>query len=92
MNLILIDTIVQKEGIKPQTCPLRLVPINLAKKLLEVFKYVVSIELDPHMILKLNRHFHGTPYSNRLKVILYLHQSSLMKCGLAKARCINLSW
>ncbi|KAG6748404.1 hypothetical protein POTOM_048325 [Populus tomentosa] len=40
---------------------------NLTKKLLEADKMVVAIELDPRMVLELQRRFQGTPFSNRLK-------------------------
>lgn len=68
---MVVDTIVQKAGIKPTDVVLEIGPGtgNLTKKLLEVSKSVVAIELDPRMILELNRRFQGTPYSNRLKVI-----------------------
>lgn len=70
-NPMLVETIVQKAGIKPTDVVLEIGPGtgNLTKKLLEVSKSVVAIELDPRMVLELNRRFQGTPYSNRLKVI-----------------------
>ncbi|KAK8964884.1 hypothetical protein KSP40_PGU003397 [Platanthera guangdongensis] len=79
-NPMLVDTIVQKAGIKPTDVVLEIGPGtgNLTKKLLEVSKSVVAIELDPRMILELNRRFQGTPYSNRLKVI----QGDVLKAEL----------
>ncbi|PKA46062.1 18S rRNA (adenine1779-N6/adenine1780-N6)-dimethyltransferase [Apostasia shenzhenica] len=73
-NPMLVDTIVQKAGIKPTDIVLEIGPGtgNLTKKLLEVAKSVVAIELDPRMVLELNRRFQGTPYSNRLKISLDL--------------------
>ncbi|XP_020583029.1 ribosomal RNA small subunit methyltransferase [Phalaenopsis equestris] len=69
-NPMIVETIVQKAGIKPTDVVLEIGPGtgNLTKKLLEVSKSVVAIELDPRMVLELNRRFQGTPYSNRLKV------------------------
>ncbi|KAG1364305.1 ribosomal RNA small subunit methyltransferase [Cocos nucifera] len=70
-NPMLVETIVQKSGIKPTDVVLEIGPGtgNLTKKLLEVAKSVVAIELDHRMVLELNRRFQGTPHSSRLKVI-----------------------
>ncbi|XP_008783008.1 ribosomal RNA small subunit methyltransferase [Phoenix dactylifera] len=70
-NPMLVETIVQKSGIKPTDVVLEIGPGtgNLTKKLLEVAKSVVAIELDPRMVLELNRRFQGTPHSSRLKAI-----------------------
>lgn len=70
-NPMLVDTIVQKSGIKPTDVVLEIGPGtgNLTKKLLEVAKSVVAVELDPRMVLELQRRFQGTPFSSRLKVL-----------------------
>lgn len=79
-NPMLVETIVQKSGIKPTDVVLEIGPGtgNLTNKLLEVAKSVVAVEIDPRMVLELNRRFQGTSYSNRLKVI----QGDVLKCDL----------
>ncbi|KAF3330985.1 putative dimethyladenosine transferase [Carex littledalei] len=79
-NPMLVDSIVQKSGIKPTDVVLEIGPGtgNLTKKLLECAKSVVAVELDPRMVLELNRRFQGTPYATRLKVI----QGDVLKCDL----------
>ncbi|KAI8024197.1 Ribosomal RNA small subunit methyltransferase [Camellia lanceoleosa] len=79
-NPLLIDTIIEKSGIKATDIILEIGPGtgNLTKKLLEAGKSVVAIELDPRMVLELQRRFQGTPFSNRLKVI----QGDVLKCDL----------
>lgn len=69
-NPLLVDTIVQKSGIKSTDVILEIGPGtgNLTKKLLDVGKSVIAVELDPRMVLELQRRFQGTPYSSRLKV------------------------
>ncbi|KAL3717556.1 hypothetical protein ACJRO7_009055 [Eucalyptus globulus] len=70
-NPLLVDSIVQKSGIKTTDVVLEIGPGtgNLTKKLLDAGKSVVAVELDPRMVLELQRRFQGTPYSHRLKVI-----------------------
>ncbi|KAF8020160.1 hypothetical protein BT93_G0767 [Corymbia citriodora subsp. variegata] len=70
-NPLLVDSIVQKSGIKTTDVILEIGPGtgNLTKKLLDAGKSVVAVELDPRMVLELQRRFQGTPYSHRLKVI-----------------------
>lgn len=72
-NPLLVDSIVQKSGIKSSDVILEIGPGtgNLTKKLLEAGKMVVAIEVDSRMVLELQRRFQGTPLSNRLKVYLY---------------------
>ncbi|XP_052182854.1 ribosomal RNA small subunit methyltransferase [Diospyros lotus] len=79
-NPLLINTIIQKSGIKSTDVVLEIGPGtgNLTKKLLEAGKSVVAVELDPRMVLELERRFQGTPFSNRLKVI----QGDVLKCDL----------
>lgn len=75
-NPLLVDTIVQKAGIKSTDVILEIGPGtgNLTKKLLEAGKMVIAVELDSRMVLELQRRFQGTPYSNRLKVhVLFKH-------------------
>lgn len=90
-NPMLVQTIVEKSGIKPTDVVLEIGPGtgNLTKKLLEAAKSVVAVELDPRMVLELNRRFQGTPYSSRLKVLIssklgFLHFSKFL------ANCIYL--
>ncbi|CAI9103516.1 OLC1v1002013C1 [Oldenlandia corymbosa var. corymbosa] len=79
-NPLLVDSIIQKSGIKPTDVILEIGPGtgNLTKKLLEAGKSVIAVELDPRMVLELQRRFQGTPDSNRLKVI----QGDVFKCDL----------
>ncbi|XP_020265686.1 ribosomal RNA small subunit methyltransferase [Asparagus officinalis] len=79
-NPMLVQTIVEKSGIKPTDVVLEIGPGtgNLTKKLLEAAKSVIAVELDHRMVLELNRRFQGTPYSSRLKVI----QGDVLKCDL----------
>lgn len=69
-NPLLVDTIVQKSGIKTTDVVLEIGPGtgNLTKKLLEAGKKVIAVEIDPRMVLELNKRFQGTP-SSRLTVI-----------------------
>ncbi|KAL0461898.1 UNVERIFIED_CONTAM: Ribosomal RNA small subunit methyltransferase [Sesamum latifolium] len=68
-NPLLVDSIIQKSGIKSTDVILEIGPGtgNLTKKLLEAGKSVIAVELDPRMVLELQRRFQGTPYSSRLK-------------------------
>ncbi|KAI4312650.1 hypothetical protein MLD38_037453 [Melastoma candidum] len=70
-NPLLVDSIVQKAGIRTTDIILEIGPGtgNLTKKLLDAGKSVVAVELDPRMVLELQRRFQGTPYHHRLKVI-----------------------
>ncbi|XP_022866604.1 ribosomal RNA small subunit methyltransferase-like [Olea europaea var. sylvestris] len=79
-NPLLIDSIIQKSGIKPTDVVLEIGPGigNLTEKLLEVGKSVIAVELDPCMVLELQRRFQGTPSSARLQVI----QGDVLKCDL----------
>ncbi|KAL2246805.1 ribosomal RNA small subunit methyltransferase-like [Sesamum indicum] len=79
-NPLLVDSIIQKSGIKSTDVILEIGPGtgNLTKKLLEAGKSVIAVELDPRMVLELQRRFQGTPYSSRLKVI----QGDVLKCDL----------
>ncbi|GLT42633.1 hypothetical protein SLA2020_166230 [Shorea laevis] len=79
-NPLLVDTIVQKAGIKSTDVILEIGPGtgNLTKKLLEAGKMVIAVELDPRMVLELQRRFQGTPFSSRLKVI----QGDVLKTDL----------
>ncbi|KAL0452126.1 UNVERIFIED_CONTAM: Ribosomal RNA small subunit methyltransferase [Sesamum latifolium] len=79
-NPLLVDSIIQKSGIKSTDIILEIGPGtgNLTKKLLEAGKSVIAVELDPRMVLELQRRFQGTPYSSRLKVI----QGDVLKCDL----------
>ncbi|TKW37709.1 hypothetical protein SEVIR_1G065766v4 [Setaria viridis] len=76
-----VDSIVAKAGLKPTDTVLEIGPGtgNLTKRLLEAgVKAVVAVELDPRMVLELNRRFQGHPLSSRLKVI----QGDVLKCDL----------
>ncbi|KAL5149169.1 Ribosomal RNA small subunit methyltransferase [Glycine soja] len=70
-NPLLVDSIVEKAGVKSTDVILEIGPGtgNLTKKLLEAGKKVIAVEIDPRMVLELQRRFQGTPHSNRLTVI-----------------------
>ena len=91
-NPLLVDSIVQKAGIKSTDTILEIGPGtgNLTKKLLEAGKAVVAVEVDPRMVLELQRRFQGTPLSNRLKVIFsFLNFLSFSICGFSFKFLIN---
>ncbi|GAB2298424.1 Ribosomal RNA small subunit methyltransferase [Dionaea muscipula] len=79
-NPLLVDTIVEKSGIKSTDTILEIGPGtgNLTKKLLEAGKSVVAVEIDHRMVLELQRRFQDTPFQNRFKVI----QADALKCQL----------
>nr|AAL78110.1 Putative dimethyladenosine transferse [Oryza sativa]AAM47292.1 Putative dimethyladenosine transferse [Oryza sativa Japonica Group] len=69
-NPALVDSIVEKAGLKPTDTVLEIGPGtgNLTKRLLQAgVKAVVAVELDPRMVLELNRRFQGDPLASRLK-------------------------
>uniref|UniRef100_A0A0D6QU24 rRNA adenine N(6)-methyltransferase n=1 Tax=Araucaria cunninghamii TaxID=56994 RepID=A0A0D6QU24_ARACU len=70
-NPMLVQTIVQKAGIKSTDIVLEIGPGtgNLTMKLLEVAKKVIAVELDPRMVLELQRRVQGTSNATRLQVI-----------------------
>lgn len=69
-NPMLVQTIVQKAGIKSTDIVLEIGPGtgNLTMKLLEVAKRVIAVELDPRMVLELQRRVQGTSNAIRLQV------------------------
>ncbi|KAF3784019.1 Ribosomal RNA small subunit methyltransferase [Nymphaea thermarum] len=79
-NPLLVDTIVQKAGIKSTDVVLEIGPGtgNLTSKLLNVAKTVIAVEMDPRMVLELQRRFQGSGFGNQLKVI----QGDVLKCEL----------
>ncbi|KAJ0105440.1 hypothetical protein Patl1_19657 [Pistacia atlantica] len=79
-NPLLVDSIVQKAGIKSTDVILEIGPGtgNLTKKLLEAGKMVIAVELDSRMVQELGRRFQGTPFSTRLKII----QGDVLKTDL----------
>ena len=85
-NPLLVDAIVQKSGIKSTDVVLEIGPGtgNLTKKLLEAGKMVIAVEIDPRMVLELQRRFQSTPYSTRLKVwnsLLFLDDLRVLNFG-----------
>ncbi|KAL8150353.1 hypothetical protein V2J09_020161 [Rumex salicifolius] len=79
-NPMVVEAIVNKAGIKSTDVILEIGPGtgNLTKKLLEAGKSVIAVEVDPRMVLELQRRFQGTPFSNQLKII----QGDVLKCDL----------
>lgn len=70
-NPLVVQSIVDKSGLKSTDVVLEIGPGtgNLTMKLLERVKKVVAVELDPRMVLELQRRVQGTPYASRLTVI-----------------------
>uniref|UniRef100_A0A7S2X184 rRNA adenine N(6)-methyltransferase n=2 Tax=Chloropicon primus TaxID=1764295 RepID=A0A7S2X184_9CHLO len=70
-NPHIIDSIVQKSGIKSTDVVLEIGPGtgNLTAKLLEVAKKVIAYEVDPRMVLELQRRFQGTPQASQLQIV-----------------------
>ncbi|GFR39705.1 hypothetical protein Agub_g184 [Astrephomene gubernaculifera] len=70
-NPLVVQAIVDKAGVKSTDVVLEIGPGtgNLTVKLLEKAKKVIAIELDPRMVLELQRRVQGTPYANNLQII-----------------------
>lgn len=70
-NPLVVQSIVDKAGLKPSDVVLEIGPGtgNLTVKLLERVKKVVAVELDPRMVLELQRRVQGSPLASRLEVI-----------------------
>lgn len=67
----MVQSIVDKAGLKNTDVVLEIGPGtgNLTMKLLERAKRVVAVEVDPRMVLELQRRVQGTPYANQLQII-----------------------
>lgn len=79
-----MQSIVQKAGIKSTDVVLEIGPGtgNLTVKLLEAAKKVIAVELDPRMVLELQRRMQGTSYANHLQVRdCWLFGSVLLYCS-----------
>jgi 16S rRNA A1518/A1519 N6-dimethyltransferase RsmA/KsgA/DIM1 with predicted DNA glycosylase/AP lyase activity len=72
--LQIVDSIVQKAGVKATDIVLEIGPGtgNLTMKLLAAAKRVVAIEYDPRMVLELQRRVAGTPHQHNLQVCLHV--------------------
>ncbi|KAI8466240.1 MAG: dimethyladenosine transferase [Monoraphidium minutum] len=70
-NPMVVQAIVDKAGVKATDVVLEIGPGtgNLTMKLLEKAKRVVAVELDPRMVLELQRRVQGTPYATQLQII-----------------------
>jgi 2-polyprenyl-3-methyl-5-hydroxy-6-metoxy-1,4-benzoquinol methylase len=70
-NPLVVQSIVEKFGLKSTDVVLEIGPGtgNLTMKLLEQAKKVIAVELDPRMVLELQRRVQGTPYQNQLQII-----------------------
>lgn len=70
-NPLVVQSIVDKSGLKSTDVVLEIGPGtgNLTMKLLERAKRVVAVELDPRMVLELQRRVQGTPYAAHLQII-----------------------
>jgi 18S rRNA (adenine1779-N6/adenine1780-N6)-dimethyltransferase len=70
-NPLVVQSIVEKSGLKSTDVVLEIGPGtgNLTMKLLERAKKVIAVELDPRMVLELQRRVQGTPYQNQLQII-----------------------
>ena len=79
-NPLVVQSIVEKSGLKSTDVVLEIGPGtgNLTMKLLEQAKKVVAVELDPRMVLELQRRVQGSPYQSKLEII----QGDFMKVDL----------
>jgi len=70
-NPLLTQSIVDKAGVKTTDVVLEIGPGtgNLTMKLLEVAKKVIAIEMDPRMVIELQRRVQGTPYQQKLEIL-----------------------
>ncbi|PRW44303.1 dimethyladenosine transferase [Chlorella sorokiniana] len=70
-NPLVVQSIVDKAGVKSTDVVLEIGPGtgNLTMKLLERAKKVIAVELDPRMVLELQRRVQGTPHQNQLQII-----------------------
>ncbi|KAK3279092.1 hypothetical protein CYMTET_13008 [Cymbomonas tetramitiformis] len=70
-NPLLVDNIVQKAGVKKTDIVLEIGPGtgNLTIKLLEAAKKVIAIEVDPRMVIELQRRVQGTPLADNLQIL-----------------------
>ncbi|KAK9845177.1 hypothetical protein WJX84_003585 [Apatococcus fuscideae] len=79
-NPMVVQSIVDKAGIKSTDTVLEIGPGtgNLTMRLLEKAKKVIAVEVDPRMVLELQRRVQETPYAASLQVI----QGDVMKSEL----------
>jgi len=70
-NPLVVQSIVDKSGLKSTDVVLEIGPGtgNLTMKLLERVKKVIAVELDPRMVLELQRRVQGTPFASKLQLI-----------------------
>ncbi|KAG8347465.1 Ribosomal RNA adenine dimethylase Methyltransferase domain [Trypanosoma vivax] len=70
-NPLVIAAIVEKAAIKPTDIVLEIGPGtgNLTEKLLQTAKKVIAFEVDPRMVVELNKRFQGTTLATKLQVI-----------------------
>ncbi|GBG74565.1 hypothetical protein CBR_g18976 [Chara braunii] len=79
-NPLIVDSIVQKAGIKSTDVVLEIGPGtgNLTVKLLQVAKKVIAVEVDPRMVFELQRRVQGSSHASHLQVI----QGDILKTEL----------
>mmetsp|Transcript_42653 Transcript_42653/g.51789 ORF Transcript_42653/g.51789 Transcript_42653/m.51789 type:complete len:354 (+) Transcript_42653:426-1487(+) len=70
-NPLLVTSIVEKAGVKSTDVVLEIGPGtgNLTMKLLEAAKRVIAVEVDPRMVVELQRRVQGTPYQHSLQIL-----------------------
>eukprot|EP00959_Pyramimonas_sp_CCMP1952_P009198 191900-Pyramimonas_sp.AAC.1 len=70
-NPLLTQSIVDKAGVKSTDVVLEIGPGtgNLTMKLLEAAKKVIAIEMDPRMVIELQRRVQGTPHQKKLQIL-----------------------
>ncbi len=75
----MVQSIVEKSGLKSTDVVLEIGPGtgNLTMRLLERVKKVIAVEVDPRMVLELQRRVQGTPYAAHLQII----QGDVMKAS-----------
>lgn len=79
-NPMVVESIVAKSNLKPTDVVLEIGPGtgNLTQRLLESAKRVIAVELDPRMVVELQRRFSSSPLRHNLTLI----QGDFLKCDL----------
>ncbi|GBG33661.1 Dimethyladenosine transferase [Hondaea fermentalgiana] len=70
-NPLVVNGIVGKANLKPHETVLEVGPGtgNMTVKMLEVVKKVIAVELDPRMVVEVQKRVQGTPLEQKLQVI-----------------------
>jgi 18S rRNA (adenine1779-N6/adenine1780-N6)-dimethyltransferase len=77
-NPLVIDTIIEKAGVKPTDVVLEIGPGtgNMTVRLLQKCKKVIAVEVDPRMVVELKKRVQGTSLESKLEII----HKDVLKC------------